>query len=411
MTSKYTTLPIDRLKINTLIEQKGLKKYWLAEEIGITSGTFSRWLNGRITKVKEEHLKELAKLLECDLEELIDDQMEDFFKASDQRTAAELIDEQDLLSDMARSSHWQLFLSVLRSTLNPYLPAKAKGRMYNLMSIAYWYVDKEKQAFKFAKKALQLGHELSERAIIDRANLTLGGYSYNCGDLEKGRTQILEALEGDTALSIRDRYMAKILLCYHWFYIGDFEKCLRFLKENESFMNDGPAFMMKNIMLNVNATFIAECALHLEQKETATKAMNLISKTNVLEHYDLGKTLLPCIKAWYKALDNQPDYVKDQWSKEKISVKPNLYKAKIYLVWARAFRIIKDYQTSSEIIKIGLPLVENLPLLKAEFLFERLEIEQTMSASNGQETYDLLQKIYQNCGATVRLSRLHKSFL
>ncbi|KHE73139.1 helix-turn-helix transcriptional regulator [Halobacillus sp. BBL2006] len=55
--------------INEWIDKRGYKKKWVAEQLGVSGNVLSRWANGRSVP-SLEHALDLAKLLECKVEDL-----------------------------------------------------------------------------------------------------------------------------------------------------------------------------------------------------------------------------------------------------------------------------------------------------------------------------------------------------
>ncbi len=54
---------IDSEKVRDRIRALDLKHYWVAEEAGVHKTTLRRWLNGRISRVRPEHVSRLAFVL------------------------------------------------------------------------------------------------------------------------------------------------------------------------------------------------------------------------------------------------------------------------------------------------------------------------------------------------------------
>lgn len=50
-------------RVNALIREQGLKKWWVAEEAGVHKTTLRRWLSGRIGKVRRHNVESLARVL------------------------------------------------------------------------------------------------------------------------------------------------------------------------------------------------------------------------------------------------------------------------------------------------------------------------------------------------------------
>ena len=57
------------IKLGKLIEDKGLKKSYIAHKIGISPGLLSKYLSGE-RKPKLDTAKKLADILECSIEDI-----------------------------------------------------------------------------------------------------------------------------------------------------------------------------------------------------------------------------------------------------------------------------------------------------------------------------------------------------
>ena len=57
------------IKLGKLIEDKGLKKSYIARKVGISPGLLSKYLSGE-RKPKLDTAKKLADILECSIEDI-----------------------------------------------------------------------------------------------------------------------------------------------------------------------------------------------------------------------------------------------------------------------------------------------------------------------------------------------------
>lgn len=57
--------------IRTVVRQKELKFWWVAEQAGIHKTTLRRWLSGKIQRAQEESVVGLAQVLEVDVASLV----------------------------------------------------------------------------------------------------------------------------------------------------------------------------------------------------------------------------------------------------------------------------------------------------------------------------------------------------
>ena len=74
-----TNLAIDGARIRTVRETKKLTQLYVANVVGVTTDTISRWENNRYPSIKRENAEKLASALEVDLEEILrlDDEIAD----------------------------------------------------------------------------------------------------------------------------------------------------------------------------------------------------------------------------------------------------------------------------------------------------------------------------------------------
>ena len=69
--SPLPVVPIDGSKIKTIREAKKLTQLYVANVVGVTTDTISRWENNRYPAVKRDNAEKLAAALEVDLAEIV----------------------------------------------------------------------------------------------------------------------------------------------------------------------------------------------------------------------------------------------------------------------------------------------------------------------------------------------------
>lgn len=63
-------------KIEDLLKRKQKSKYWLCQNMNITSRNLNRIIYGETTSISFKYLEDFCEYLDCSLEELIDIQRE-----------------------------------------------------------------------------------------------------------------------------------------------------------------------------------------------------------------------------------------------------------------------------------------------------------------------------------------------
>ncbi len=54
-----------RLKVIDILEQKGLTKYWLYKQMGMSYQNFNRMINNETKSIKYQNLETLCDILQC----------------------------------------------------------------------------------------------------------------------------------------------------------------------------------------------------------------------------------------------------------------------------------------------------------------------------------------------------------
>lgn len=134
---KEDTVPLNSHFVLRRIEVLGLKQWWLARELGVSEKTVNRWLTGRVKRVARYNAESLARQLGCRVEDVIlPDETDVYATREEQRVAAGLLQERDLLGLLSPSDNWALAESLIKATMQPDLPLGHLGRLYNLLKRA-----------------------------------------------------------------------------------------------------------------------------------------------------------------------------------------------------------------------------------------------------------------------------------
>lgn len=181
-------LRLDTHALTSRLRAQGVKQAWLAGRIGVDRKTVTRWATGKVKRLAREHAASLAEALGCGVEELtVADEEDVLATREEQRKAAKLIQERDLLARLAPTDDWKLAESLIRATLQPNLPLAALGRLYNLLATAAWRQGKYGEATRHAGRAREIGERADDRRIVC-------GATYNVA--------VIESLRGDHAAAL-----------------------------------------------------------------------------------------------------------------------------------------------------------------------------------------------------------------
>ena len=186
------TVRVDAHFLTRRIEVLELKQGWVARQVGVDRKTVSRWVTGKVKRMSRESAEALAAVLDCDLDELtVSDEADVLATKEEQRVAAKLIQDNDLLQLLSPSDNWKLAEGVIRATLQPDLPRAQLGQLYNLLSIAAWRQGNYDEGRQRAERALELGEALGDQAIAHKARANLA----TIASLKGSQAEALEGYE------------------------------------------------------------------------------------------------------------------------------------------------------------------------------------------------------------------------
>ncbi len=191
------TVSLDTHALVRRIQALGLKQAWIASQVGVDRKTVSRWVTGKVKRLAREHAARLAEVVACPARELTrSDEADVLATKEEQRVAARLIQERDLLARLAPTDDWRLAEGLIRATLQPDLPAGTLGRLYNLLATAAWRQGKYGEASRHVARARELGARAGDRGV-------LCGATYN--------QAVIDSLRGDhtAALAAYERCLAR----------------------------------------------------------------------------------------------------------------------------------------------------------------------------------------------------------
>lgn len=167
---KEDTVRIDTHYLTRRIEVRNVKLWWLAEAIGVDKKSVSRWVTGKVKRVARGNATALAKALACTVEELtVTDEADVLATREQQRAASALVQQKDLMGLLSPSENWQLAESIIKATLQPDLPLRQLGQLYNLLAIAAWRQGHYEEAEAHTARAQSIGAQIHDRAIQTKA--------------------------------------------------------------------------------------------------------------------------------------------------------------------------------------------------------------------------------------------------
>jgi tetratricopeptide (TPR) repeat protein len=193
---RQDTVMLDTHALVERFEARSIKQWLLARELSVHPRTVSRWLMGKVRRISRENLERLAAALSCKPDDILAPEgAEVYATREEQRRAATLISESDLLHILSPTENWKLVERLIKATLEPDLPLYELGRLYNLLSIAAWRQANYEEARRHAERALEIGEQLSLSAVRLKALFNIATIDSFEGDSRAALAGYIACLE------------------------------------------------------------------------------------------------------------------------------------------------------------------------------------------------------------------------
>tara|TARA_R110002072_G_scaffold534_2_gene3611 strand:+ start:145415 stop:146536 length:1122 start_codon:yes stop_codon:yes gene_type:complete len=240
-----------------------LKQWWLAVEIGVDRKTVGRWLTGQTKRIRKDNLKKLSEILECIEEDLIlKDEASQFASASEQKEAAKLIEQDNLLEILTPTGKWPLLAGLIKASMEPNLPVSLLGQLYNFLCICAWRQSDLDKAELYLKKAIEVTRKTEHKSVIARTKLNEATLASFRGNNDQAIEGYLYCVDNKKYLEDEGVYASALsnLGCVYQ-ESGDLAKSIEFqLRAINEFIEQAKP-------LNLSIAYIGLCDAYLEKKE------------------------------------------------------------------------------------------------------------------------------------------------
>jgi tetratricopeptide (TPR) repeat protein len=174
MLRKRRQFLINSRRLESEIEHKDLRIWWIAEKIRVDRKTISRWLAGTVKAATIENIQALADVLECSADELIlADDTPAVLVPESKATAAELI-RQKGLKDLLEPTHNHALLEALvNASIDPNLPPETLSALLLDLAHAKIRQHRYKESEEHALKAMKLLLNSTDLALRARARMSI----------------------------------------------------------------------------------------------------------------------------------------------------------------------------------------------------------------------------------------------
>jgi tetratricopeptide (TPR) repeat protein len=384
---------------NRVIEL-GLKKWWLAEQIGVDRKTVSRWLNGFVRSIQIENAEKLADVLSCKLEEFtLPNELDQMATEADQKLAAQILTSSSLVDKLGPIGEWNVIESLLKATLVPSLPLNVIGELYNQLCVASWRQSKIDQADVYNKKAKEIALRLCDKtllahAILSEANIfSWRGYSTQSIEAYKN---VLELEQFISSKTLGATYSNLGAVLYETGHLSEGQK---FIEKSLDF------FLIDGTPMNLSIAYGHLAIIELQKSNLELSEALLKYSTDHAKAIDyhrgiyMDELILSEIEARRGHTVNAETFLKNSlngFAELKIIEGLNFEFA------GRISRILNQNEKSLNFLKKGIAISHDFPLYQAALYRELASTEESMGLDS-KNSLSRARQLFERCQAPLRV--------
>ena len=221
---KQDTAALNTHALVARVEELGLKQWWLARKLDVTTRTVNRWMTGKVKRLSRDNLDRMVEVLKTPHESLtVTDESDVLATRAEQTRAANLLVLPETENMFKASQQFGTYEQLLKATLHPDLTLRQLAVMYNQLLIVAAMQYKFDDARQFAERCIEyaqrsgdIGHEMSARtslAVMDAEEGKLGE--------ARKKLELLSDLQESVGAQVRHRANIQHNLCNAYRLIGD----------------------------------------------------------------------------------------------------------------------------------------------------------------------------------------------
>lgn len=396
-------LVLNSIFLKNRIAELGIKQWWLAEQVGVDRKTVIRWIQGKVKSIQIENAEALAKILNCNLDDLtLSNEADQLASAEDQKIAAQLLASSSLIEKLGPIGEWNVIEGLLKATIVPNLPTNILGELYNQLTVASWRQSKIEQADLYNKKAEELGHKSGDKSVLAGALLSKANIFSWRGKSKTAIQTYQECLKLATFIqpkTIGSTYSNLGAVLYE---SGDFDSGESYQKKAIGIFT----FHGKPMNLSIAWCHLAMIYLQKNQLKLARQANEKSIIFATQDDYRRGLHIGNLIHGELASRSGNPDEARKKLSAGlngflKIGVEEGLN----YEFAGRISRLVGDLSASEEYLRKGVALSNEFPIYQAALF---LELSKTLATNNLKttEAKDFAKRaadLYRQCEAPIRV--------
>jgi hypothetical protein len=221
---KQDTAALNTHALVARVEELGLKQWWLARKLDVTTRTVNRWMTGKVKRLSRDNLDRMVEVLKTPHDVLtVIDESDVLATRAEQTRAANLLVLPETENMFKASQQFGTYEQLLKATLHPDLTLRQLSVMYNQLLIVAAMQYKFDDARQFAERCIEyaqrsgdVGHEMSARtslAVMDAEEGKLGE--------ARKKLELLSDLQESIGAAVRHRANIQHNLCNAYRLIGD----------------------------------------------------------------------------------------------------------------------------------------------------------------------------------------------
>lgn len=400
---KDDTIAFNANFIRNRVKILGLKRLWLAEKIGVSEKTVSRWVNGKVCRMAHENAVALADCINVSIEEFeieksVPETLEDFSKED----FAEKVISENLLLLLSPTGNWELIESIIRSCIASGLSLKKTGRLLNLLSITNWRKQQYADAKKYALKAREIGERIDDKSIIVKSLYNTGTIESLTGFNDKALNDYLKCYKLKEHFELKTDF-ASVCINLSMVYrdMAEFAKSLELQNEAIELFETGKHYFNLSIAHQCLSFIYAETGNKNKALESIETAIQYAQKAN----HSSGLVIFPIYRlnalTSGKTLKKMPTDA-DQAIDSFLNCK--FYDPFCFEFIGRYLRRAGKSGQAKKILKIGIDKAHDNPVAKAAILHEMARLALLLNQSDLEKMHrKAANQIYQQSGLPKRV--------
>lgn len=360
---------LNHVFVKNRIAERGLKQWWLAEQIGVDRKTVVRWLQGAVRSIRTENAVALASVLGCGVEELIlQNEADQLATPDDQKSAAAVLaSNQTLIENLGPIGEWNVIETLLKAALVPNLPLDVLGELYNRLTVAFWRQSKIDQAASYNKKAEEIALRSGDKTVLAGALLSKALIFSWRGQTSRSIETYKECLALENYLPPRTVGSTLSNLGAVLYEAGDLNAGQDYVERSISvFDEDGTA-----TNLSIAYCHLARIALQKSEIEraeaTCTKSVEYAMKDDYRRGVQMGKLVLAEIRAHQGRSDEAVQLAELGLAGFR---ELGIHEGLNYESAGRVYRLSGDLGMAEALLREGLRFAKEFPLEEAGLHFE-----------------------------------------